>query len=131
MTSDNTDNTATRLAQVVGSCRRAASAAGHGIRASELEVLLLIAGGCDHITGLAEATGMGRAHCHRALLFLSGRSAFYDQAGGGKTERCSPFRLIEHRAHPHRRGYQWRLTTEGEALLSHGLQIPQLTEWTT
>jgi len=119
---------ATRLALVVGRIRRAAIAAGHGMRLSELEILLLVAGGTDTTADLVAATGGSRSNTERALSFLSGRDSC---AGGVTGVRSSPFRLVEHRRHPHRRGHQWRLTPEGRGLLSHGLShIPKSPDWT-
>ncbi len=122
---------AIRLAEAIGACRRAAIAGGNGIRVLEVEVLLLIAGGTDAIADLNAATGGSRANTARSLRFLSGRDAPIGIAsGGGGGIRVSPFRLIEYRKHPHRRGHQYRLTTEGFALLSPCLQIPTQPNWT-
>jgi len=120
----------TRLAQAIGACRRAALAAGHAIRVQEVEVLLHIAAGTDHVADLIVATGGSRTHTHRALAFLSGRDSSYSPSAGGSAVRSSPFQLIEHRRHPHRRGFQWRLTQEGEALLAPCLHINNPTDWT-
>lgn len=117
-----TSDTVTRLAQTIGACRRAATASGHGIRVVELEVLLLIAGGADASADLVAATGSSKSHIKRALRFLSGRDAGYDP-GGTKAIRSSPFQLIEYRAHPHRRGFQWRLSEEGKSLLAPCLHL--------
>jgi DNA-binding MarR family transcriptional regulator len=116
-----------KLAQVVGVCRRAAAAAGSGLRVSELEVLLMIAGGTDTYRAIAEATGISDAHTRRALRFLSGKDTHNE--GAYKTTRSSPFKLIEHRKHPHRRGFQWRLTMEGRGILSACLQLPPFQDW--
>lgn len=129
MTNANTQ--ALQLAQAIGACRRAAIAGGNGIRVLEIEALLLIAGGCDAVGDINEATGGSRANTARSLRFLSGRDAPISNAagsGGGGT-RVSPFRLIEYRKHPHRRGHQYRLSGEGYALLAPCLQIQKLPDW--
>jgi hypothetical protein len=103
------------MAKAIGACRRAATAGGHGLRVLEVEILLLIAGGVDAVGEIVAATGSSRAHSRRSLAFLSGRDSSGSPLGGGI--RSSPFRLIEHRKHPHRRGFQYRLSKEGLALM--------------
>jgi len=116
------------MAQAIGACRRAATAGGHGLRVLELEILLLIAGGVDAVGAINAATGSSRAHIARSLRFLSGRDSSGSPQGGGI--RSSPFRLIEHRKHPHRRGFQYRLTDEGEAIFSFLERSGTQAEWT-
>jgi len=38
--------------------------------------------------------------------------------------------LIEHRKHPHRRGFQYRLSNEGEAIFSFLGKSETQSEWT-
>lgn len=116
------------MAEAIGACRRAATAGGHGLRVLELEILLLIAGGVDAVGAINSATGSSRAHTARSLRFLSGRDSSGSPQGGGI--RSSPFRLIEHRKHPHRRGHQYRLSSEGIALFSQCLGSRSQPEWT-
>ena len=120
---------AIRLGQAIGACRRAAIAGGNGIRVIDVEVLLLIAGGTDAIGDLNAATGGSRANTARSLRFLSGRDSDLGKASFGGRGRISPFRLIEYRTHPHRRGHQYRLTPEGHALLAPALQLPTPPNW--
>jgi hypothetical protein len=120
-------NTAARLAQSVGAIRRATEAAGSRIRVSELEILLHIAGGIDCAEGLAEATGLSRYRVGEAARFLMGQSSQITIAGDQVT-RCSPLRLVERRQHPHKRGFQFRLSEEGRAMFN-SIQLPPTQEW--
>jgi len=116
------------MAEAIGACRRAATAGGHGLRVLELEILLLIAGGVDAVGAINAATGSSRVHVSRSLRFLSGRDTSGSNQRGGI--RSSPFRLIEHRKHPHRRGFQYRLTDEGEAIFPFLERSGTQSEWT-
>jgi hypothetical protein len=122
-------NDAIKLAHAIGACRRAAIAAGSGIRVLEIEALLLVAGGTDAIGDINAATGGSRANTARSLRFLSGFDSEVARAEYGGRGRISPFRLIEYRKNPHRRGHQYRLTAEGHALLSPCLQIQPQPDW--
>ena len=116
-----------RLAQAVGACRRAALASGNGMRLQEIEVLLWIAAGVDHVADIQAAMEAHRVSTHRSLRFLGGRDSSGSPHGSGI--RVSPFQLIEYRKHPHRRGFQYRLTAEGFALLSPCLQLQSQPNW--
>jgi len=115
------------MAEAIGACRRAATAGGHGLRVLEVEILLLIAGGVDAVGAINAATGSSRVHVSRSLRFLSGRDSDGTSQQGGI--RSSPFRLIEYRKHPHRRGFQYRLTNEGRSIFSILGRSGTQSEW--
>lgn len=124
---------ALKLARIIGACRRVAIAGSRtaaGIRVIDLEILLLVAGGTDAIGDICSATGGSRANTARSLKYLSGRDSVLAGHGGLGQVRVSPFRLLEWRKHPHRRGHQYRLSNEGAALLAPALHITTLPEWT-
>ena len=109
------------LALAIGAIRRAANAAGGGIRACEIEILLLVAAGHDTKRALMRSTGLSPATIDRACAYLSGRSHSYTPASG-PVIRDSPFRLIQARKHPHQRGNQYQLAQEAKTLLAPSLQ---------
>jgi hypothetical protein len=116
------------MAKAIGACRRAATAGGHGLRVIEIEILLLSAGGVDAAADINAACGGSRTNATRSLRFLSGRDSSGSPLRGGI--RSSPFRLIEHRKHPHRRGHQYRLSNEGIALFSQCVGSASQPDWT-
>ena len=110
------------LALALGALRRAATAAGGGIRACEVEILLLIAAGKDTRVDLMRCTGLSRNTIDRACCYLAGRDRNYQPISGPAT-RSSPFELIRARQHPHQRGKQFLLTPEAIHLLAPSLQL--------
>lgn len=97
----------TGLRQAVGTTRERA------ITSVVPEVLLWIASGCDHAVELSEQMGVELRDVKRTLALLQGRK----YGGGGNRLIDSPVCLVEHRPHPHRKGKQWVLTTDGKELL--------------
>ena len=76
------------------------------------EALLWIAGGIDHGSDLAEAMGMDPSTANRTIALLRGRTRWRE----GRS-MPSPYSLIELRKHPHRRGFQLSLTSDGQQLI--------------
>jgi DNA-binding MarR family transcriptional regulator len=89
------------------------------------EALLWIAGGIDHGSDLAEAMGMDRSTANRTIALLRGRTRWRE----GRS-MSSPFGLIELRKHPHRRGYQLALTSDGRDLIASTF-APQMARMCT
>lgn len=77
-----------------------------------VEALLWIAGGIDHGSDLAAAMGMDPSTANRTIALLRGRTRWRE----GRA-MPSPFGLVELRRHPHRRGFQLSLTSEGVELI--------------
>lgn len=118
-------NKAIEVASILATLRRGTRAAGAIITLPTTEVLLLVAGGVDHTSDLVKATGSDRTQITRALQFLQGQSF----PNHGRI-RVSPFRLVECRKHPHRKGHQLRLAPEGIALLSPTFTRLHTPDWT-
>lgn len=83
------------------------------------EALLWIAGGVDHGTDLADAMGMDRSTANRTIALLRGRTRWRE----GRS-MPSPFGLIKLRKHPHRRGFQLSLTSDGKRLIASTFAPP-------
>lgn len=84
------------------------------------EVLLWIAAGVDHRQDLAKVSGLNEREVRRICHTLSGKG--YRQCGSYVD---SPFRLIQVRPHPHRRGDQLVLTGDGLKLVSSTFELSQ------
>lgn len=102
----------------IASLLKALRCSGRQIPLGAAEALLLIASGVDSVPALAAAMGtfsqpLPPASVSRLVSMLRGRARF---SRGGWVE--SPYRLIEVRQHPHQRGWQLLLSSEGETLIS-------------
>ena len=98
---------------------------GRGVPVNAAEALLLIAAGVDHVADLQQAMPDEKgqpqpgATTARLVALLRGRARF----DGGKWIE-SPFSLVEVRKHPHRRGQQVLLSSQGQQLVNAFLAPP-------
>ena len=98
---------------------------GRGIPVNAAEALLLIAAGVDHVSDLQAAMPdekgqpLSGATTARLVGLLRGRARY---AAGNWIE--SPFSLVEVRKHPHRRGQQLALSSQGQKLICAFLTNP-------
>lgn len=103
------------VAALLGGLRRASkrSTADAGIPLAAVEALLHIAQGVDTVTDLQRVMGMSTGQASRVLSLLRGR---------GRLERGrwieSTIGLVSVTNHPHRSGYQLRLTDDAQELIS-------------
>jgi hypothetical protein len=121
------NNKARDVARILAALRNGCHAAGGSMTLPVVEVLLLVAGGVDHSADLVSATSRDHSQITRDLQFLEGRSA---SQRPGKPRAASPFRLVQRRKHPHRRGDQLRLAPEGIALLRPVFTKLHIPDWT-
>lgn len=82
------------------------------------ELLLWIAAGVDHRQDLAKVSGLSEREVRRICHTLCGKG--YKQ---GDQYVDSAFRLVQTRKHPHRRGDQLLLTSDGRQLLSNTFEL--------
>lgn len=102
------------VAGLLAGIRQAAKTARAGaLHPGVPEVFLWIAAGVDHRTDLVKVSGLSTREIRRICHTLQGRG--YRERGRYVD---SAFRLVQSRPHPHRRGDQLVLTSEGENLIS-------------
>lgn len=106
---------AAEAAGVLTGLRQAFLTCRHSIHPATAELLLWVAAGCDHRILLSEQMGMDHRKVHQLLMGLMGRRVKSKQDGW----LDSPVALVTRRPHPHRAGWQWLLSPDGEAFLSH------------
>lgn len=103
------------VAALLGGLRRASkrSAVDSGIPLAAVEALLHIAQGVDTVTDLQRVMGMSTGQASRTLSLLRGRGRLEN---GRWIE--STIGLVSVTNHPHRSGYQLRLTDDALQLIS-------------
>lgn len=107
-------STPAKVAGMLAGMRQAAKTArSQAMHPAVPEVLLWIAAGVDHRQELVKVSGLSDREVRRICHTLIGKG--YRQSG---KYAHSAFSLLAVRNHPHRRGQQLILTTEGEELIA-------------
>jgi hypothetical protein len=107
-------STPAKVAGMLAGMRQAAKTArSQAMHPAVPEVLLWIAAGVDHRQDLVKVSGLSDREVRRICHTLIGKG--YRQCGNYV---FSAFSLVKIRNHPHRRGQQLILTTEGEELIA-------------